>query len=323
VLEDVQRRLRDVADAVGQHRGGLVNPELEADLGALQQKVAGTLDDPLWREVGPMRYFPHSSTVLHRREGYRQLFRLYALLQLITRYEFELFDFESLLETKDTATLYEYWCFFQVKDILDARFAIDEALPLGTTDSGSQKMHGGARIVYQGGLSLHFNWSATGTVGLEAVGLVPDGHERGNSYSKEWRPDIVISHREARLIFDAKNRGHSGKDGFYAEGEGGTILSVRHEDIAKMHAYRDAIDGVIGAFALFPGRINEIFPAHGSGRSWVGVGALALRPDLSGRPDEAQIEQLRALIHGFVERVSDPPMAGYRVEESRGVSRGS
>ena len=323
VLKDVQRRLGDVADAVGEHGGGLVNPQIEAHLGTLQRKVAGTLDDPLWREVGPMRYVPHSSTVLHRREGYRQLFRLYALLQLVTRYAFELFDFENLLETKDTATLYEYWCFFQVKDILDAYFAIEEAWPLVGADGGAQKMVGGARIVYGGGLSLHFNWSATGTRGLEAVGLVPDGYERGNSYSKAWRPDIVINHREARLIFDAKNKGHSGNDGFYAIQEDGTILTVRQEDIAKMHAYRDAINGVVGAFALFPGEIDQIFPAHGSARSWDGVGALALRPDLGGRPDRAQIEDLRALILGFVERVADVPMSGHMVGESRGANPGS
>ncbi len=62
---------------------------------------------------------PVSSQVLQRKEGYRQLYGLYAWLQLVTRQDYGAMEFAELLETKDTATLFEYWCFFVVKEVLE------------------------------------------------------------------------------------------------------------------------------------------------------------------------------------------------------------
>ena len=71
-----------------------------------------------------------------------------------------------------------------------------------------------------------------------------------------------------------------------------------------MHAYRDAIAGVTGAFALFPGTTNRLYPTHGATHPWKGIGALALRPDTAGQPDSKQARNLETLICGFLESVS-------------------
>ena len=302
VLENIERRLEEVSEVVKRHTGGLINPEIGSDLEGLQRKVSGCLDDPFWREVGPLHFVPESSQVLQRREGYRQLFQLHALLQLLTRYDYSLFDFENLLETKDTATLYEYWCFFQVKEILDTRFArIGTELLVRTEDvrQEKQKMEPGVSISYKGGLKLCFNWTFGGSLGFGDVKTFSLRYTPGKSYSAQFRPDIVISHYDRYLVLDAKNKGE-----FYGTFEEGRITRHKPEDLVKMHAYRDAIDGARGAFALFPGTETQLYPAHDASQPWDGIGALALRPDSGGKPEPNQVRNLEALILGFIEVAS-------------------
>jgi len=199
VLEDVAQRLDHVSAAVSQHGGGLVNPEVGSDLGRLKDKVNGCLDDPFWREVGPMRFLPQASTVLQRRQGYRQLYRLHALLRLLTRYDYGLLDFEHLLETKDTATLYEYWCFFQVKEVLDASLGRAGAAPLVSPSDTRTELNQGACLRYDGGLTLRFNWTAAESTALAGVMPVPPSRSPSASYAGAFRPDIVIEIGARRL----------------------------------------------------------------------------------------------------------------------------
>ena len=72
-------------------------------------------------------------------------------------------------------------------------------------------------------------------------------------------------------------------------------------DLKVIHACRDAINCAQGAFALFPGTESRLYPSHGAAQPWDGIGALALRPDTSGRPEPYQIRDLKAIIFGFIE----------------------
>ncbi len=108
----------------------------------------------------------------------------------------------------------------------------------------------------------------------------------------------MVEYAGRRLVLDAKNKGRR-ISGFFGSQEDGTIKTPKPEDIVKMHAYRDAIKGVQGAFALFPGTESVLYPAHGATQPWNGIGALALRPDPEGKPEGAQIRNLEALIWGF------------------------
>lgn len=79
------------------------------------------------------------------------------------------------------------------------------------------------------------------------------------SYGLAYRPDLVLEVEGVRLVFDAK---------FRADVPG---------SIEKMHAYRDAIAGCVGAWALMPcdGREAVEHAALEGG----GVGVMALRPE--------------------------------------------
>lgn len=299
VLEDLVRRLDEVSSTVAQHGGSLVNPEIRFDLERLRRKVDGCLDDPFWRDVGLLRFVPQGSPVLQRREGYRQLYQLHALLQLLTRYDYGLFDFEYLLETKDTATLYEYWCFFQVKTVLDGQYGQAQAEPLVTPSDTRAQVIQGARLRYEGGPTLSFNWTADGSTALASVTPVASARQWQASYAGEFRPDITIEIPGRRLILDAKNKGRR-RNGLFGAQDDGTIQTPNPGDLTKMHAYRDAIAETVGAFALYPGRETCLYPAHGASGSWEGIGALALRPNMSGKPDREGFRDLQALLEGFL-----------------------
>jgi len=296
VLSDIQERLKQLQNVLG----GSVNylhPTLDRDLAALQTQAQGSLEDPLWREVEFMRLVPSSSPVLQRKEGYQQLFGLYSLLQLLTRFDLPCFDFSHLLETKNTATLFEYWCFFLIKDILDKEFGKPRHCQLVNNGQRNQTLIDGISLEYENGLSFSFNRSYSSSNGLASLSMPISGYEWGDSYSHTLYPDFSLHYQERILILDAKYKGE--REGFYGETGSGIIESWKQEDIIKMHAYRDAIASAVGAFILYPGCKTVFYPSFNATRCCQGVGAIALRPGLNAQPEGTGCQMLQALIRDF------------------------
>jgi len=295
-LQSVQRRLKGLATALRGKGGGYLNPDIETYLDAMERKIGMFLSDPLWTDVGAMHFIPAGSQILQRREGYRQLFCLYSLLQLATHCRFDEDDFKNLLETKDTPTLFEYWSFFVVKDILDKINKILSCKTVVSTDPLEQKIIQGICIEYEGGISLWFNRTSPGSPGFMSSEY-PGKIAPNESYSHTLRPDIVISRGDNMLIFDAKFKGQRGD--FYGEGEDGTISTWKDEDIDKMHTYREAIRNVSGAYILYPGEEARVYPAHNAAGRYQGVGALPLKPVDSARPARRHLEDIERIIREF------------------------
>ena len=294
VMEQVAQQLASIET----DNGGYLNPDLSKTLDTLNKQLSTALEDPFWREIGHLRLIPHGSQVLHRKEGYRQFFQLHARLQLLTRQDFQLFDFERLLDTKDSALLYEYWCFLVVKEVVDGLCgpAIDTRLVEG--DAEHRDIEEGLRIKYRKAVSLTYNLSCPG----------PRQRSIGDSYSHTLRPDIVIQCSEALLVLDAKNKinGKRNGDSFGKENDDHTISCAKSDDIDKMHCYRDAITGVIGAFALFPGTIESIYPIADGEPQWQGVGALPLRPQADAEVDPEHRRRLTSIIKDFIHAHAQP-----------------
>lgn len=301
LLQSVQRRLHVLAKALEGKGGGYLNPDIETSLEKMERGLTLFLSDPFWSDVGAMRFIPAGSQVLQRRDGYRQLFRLYSLLQLATHCYFNNDDFQNLLETKDTPTLFEYWSFFVVKDILDNILGkmnkIISCRTVVSTDPLEQKIIQGICIEYEGGISLWFNRTSPGSPGFISSEY-PERIAPNESYSHTLRPDIVISRGGNVLIFDAKFKGQ--RVGFYGEGEDGTISTWKDEDIDKMHTYREAIRNVSGAYILYPGEEARVYPAHNAAGRYQGVGALPLKPDDSARPARRHLEDIERIICEFI-----------------------
>jgi uncharacterized protein len=305
LLEDILMRLKSFESVLDYQSGTYLNPDIAKNIQRLKYKTDYFLSDPMWNDVGQMTFVPSQSTVLQRRDGYRHLFRLYALLNLFTRYRFGMKDFRNLIEMKDVPTLFEYWCFFIVKDILDAKFKSKGAAPIVTHRENQRVVEKGIRITYEGGIVLlyNFEYGASSGLGLSSEDVSKGSdYETSMSYSHNLRPDMVIETAAGkRLILDAKYKGKNGGSGFYGKEKDGTILTHHEEDLNKMHAYRDAIKDVFGAFALYPGKETKIFPAHRAESIFQGVGALALKPISENMAEPEHMENLTKIINAFIE----------------------
>jgi uncharacterized protein len=297
-LQSIQRRLNGLRKTLEGAAGGYLNPDIETYLEQIVKKINLFLADPLWQDVGAMHFIPVGSQVLQRRDGYRQLFRLYSLLQLVSRCDFDLQDFKDLLETKDTPTLFEYWSFFIVKDILDSMKKVISCKTVVSGEPWEQRVIPGIFIQYEDGISLWFNRTYMGSSGFIPSENMNENITTNESYSHALRPDIVISKGSEILIFDAKYKGQ--RSGFYGEGEDGNIFSWKEEDIDKMHTYREAIRDVIGAYILYPGEKAIVYSAHNAGRPFEGVGALPLKPEAGDHPVQKHLEDIKRIIRDFI-----------------------
>lgn len=112
----------------------------------------------------------------------------------------------------------------------------------------------------------------------------------GESWGLGFRPDLTVEHRDRALVLDAK---------FRRDPDTGR---APRDEIVAMHAYRDALRGAWGAWAIYPGDASEAWRSPDGG----GVGALALRPSAS-RDRVARVAALRSLVAAFVRATSPAP----------------
>jgi predicted component of viral defense system (DUF524 family) len=251
----------------------------------LKGQLEMALHDPLFDEVGDMVYFPATSQVLFKRSGYRELLELYRQYLSSKRPAF-FRDLQEAIDSRDVATLYEYWCFFE----LVRRF--EEELGWGEPKLKLEVREGG---------ELAWDVTADFSSGRKLVYNEGFGRGRDRSYSVALRPDFVLYEgREATLVFDAKFRfdvrslpGEQ-EDSYDEDVASGSIERVvKHADLYKMHTYRDALKTVRTAVTLFPGSEESgVFYNWETGgerkgvelaalldEKWPGVGAIPLVPE--------------------------------------------
>lgn len=297
-LESLLAKLEKLGDSLCGKGGGYFNPDISGELSVLHNKISRFLSHNMWREVGPMKFIPANSQVLQRKDGYRQIFRLHSLLQLATRCDFLATNFQNLVEIKDVPTLYEYWCFFQIKTVMDSLSVVQSVTRIVNESPLKHDLSAGLCVEYKNDIKLFFNKTYNGSVGINSQVEVLEYNPGGESYSHTLRPDIIIHKGMRRLIFDAKYKGE--RSGFYGSEDQGTIQTWKDEDIDKMHSYRDAIRGVMGSFILYPGLQNIIYPVYGSNDVYNAVGAVALRPKIEGMNYANEQSLLYSIISSFL-----------------------
>lgn len=223
---------------------------------------------PLFDQVGEMRRFPTESQVLLKRDGYRELLQLWRLLQLARRPFFG--PLQEAIDSRDIATLYEFWCFFALAERLQAELG-PATLELRVTDS-----HG---LEYRA--TAHFGRSAWRLIYNLGFGQRLD---RTGSYSVGLRPDYaLVEGRKAVLVFDAKFR-FDAKDLIIPEdmyeddvARGDSMRVIKRTDLYKMHTYRDAL-GARAAVALYPGDEAVFYDSDMHKRTEISLDEL-LAPD--------------------------------------------
>lgn len=252
-------------------------------------------------ELTPLTRFPADNVVLHRAEGYRTILQLYLQFELAAKLTWQGGDDVYRAGQRDVATLYEYWVYFQLANIV-AGFA-DVTLDYGEL---LQLSHDGMSIMLKKGRKS----KVRGTLNRLGRKLsiefwfnrVFPAKGREGSWTRAMQPDFSLritpvgpntDYATTWIHFDAKYRVETITELFgKQEGEQQLVFGDAEEprtgralraDLLKMHAYRDAIRRSSGAYVIYPGTDEEL--AQEYHEILPGLGAFALRPTKDGNAD--------------------------------------
>ncbi|RVU48320.1 DUF2357 domain-containing protein [Lujinxingia sediminis] len=289
------------------------------ETGALLDELDALLAEELFREVGPLKHFPASNQVLQKRAGYRAVFQAYVQFELASKISWAADDVYGAGQ-RDIATLYEYWVFLQlvqvVADLCDTR--IDRSALLTVDDDGlSVGLRNKTKLAFDGTatgrsgrrmrLELHFNRSFTQKTGSWTRTMRPDCSLRIQPVEGDALAGDIWLHFDAKYRIEVLREILGDEDEEFDVGDEDVVeeTSIRsgakRDDLLKMHAYRDAIRRSAGAYVLYPGttadrirEYSEILP---------GLGAFPLSPTDTGSIRGAP--ELRSFIQEVIDHASN------------------
>lgn len=168
----------------------------------VMEKLESYLQHSLFQEISRAETLPLNSPVLQRKEGYREVLRAWLMYDLAARLVWSGGDDVYAGRKKDVATLYEYWLFFRLLEVMQSVFEIS---PKGISDliEVSQrgldiKLRQGRHIplfgIYRNqirnlNIRFSYNRSFRGYTDFMKSGRVSGS----GSYTASMRPDYTLS----------------------------------------------------------------------------------------------------------------------------------
>jgi len=297
------------------------------------------LDNPMFKEISNPHSLDLNSPVLQRKEGYREIYRIWLMFDIGSKLVWTGGDDVYSAGKKDVALLYEYWVYFKLLSIVESIFSLTKEshnnLLALTNDGLNLNLKSGFQTVVEGisnyglrKLNFEFNYNKTFSG--------QDDFLQQGSWTRNMRPDYSlsiwpsgISIEEAEkqelivhIHFDAKYRVENLTQIFGPENsseEMNTVLNDenrgvhKRSDLLKMHAYKDAIRRTAGAYIIYPGSQNvkwrgfhEIIP---------GLGAFTLRPDKGNDGSLELANFIKAVVDQQLNRASQYERLTYHINE--------
>src|SRR5690606_34959863 len=99
--------------------------KMENESELLIRELEGQLHHSVFKDISRPTTLKLNSPVLQRKEGYREVLRVWLMFDLAAKLIWIGGDDVYRGGKKDVATLYEYWLFFQLLDLLQSIFAIE------------------------------------------------------------------------------------------------------------------------------------------------------------------------------------------------------
>ena len=307
--------------------------EVESDL--LIRELESQLHHTVFKDISRPNTLKLNSPVLQRKEGYREVLRVWLMFDLAAKLIWQGGDDVYSGGKKDIASLYEYWLFFKLLDLLQSIFEIEpkdiSELIKETPDGLSLQLKQGKftalRGIYDSGsrkLNVRFNYNRS----FSGKKSYPDS----GSWTTTLRPDYTLSiwpygiseveaEKQELIVhvhFDAKYKVANLSD--FLEQNADKDLNeekaenrkgiYKNADLLKMHAYKDAIRRTGGAYVLYPGDksinqkgFHEIIP---------GLGAFPVKPSKT----DSGIGELKSfileIIEHFINRASQREKIAFR-----------
>ena len=253
-LDEFGDRLKDAEQVSQSWKDGI------AERGNRLEKLAR---HPFFRGVSRFEGFRQQSLVMQKSAGYAQILTAWLKLKSALRPGGDDID----VGYRPISTLYEFWCFLKMRDVLKARFG--EPVRQDWQDRSPEDLLDVRELTddYSGGdqlckIDVVFKDSACAKTYLLSYQKTYSAKEGADGETiaglNPQRPDIVLSVIDGEstftYLFDAKYR-------IWPKGE---IDASPRAAIDDMHRYRDAIlyrlqkaelkHEIIGAYVLYPGR---------------------------------------------------------------------
>lgn len=302
--------------------GSSADTRLKQEIATLEIQLETTLAADAFRNVSEPDTLPLGSTVLQRKEGYREVYQAWLRFDMAARLVWQGGDDVYGAGQRDIATLYEYWVFFKLLDIVTQVFNLKkptaEMLIETTADGFGLKLKTGEHLAFEGvffesarQLSVRFSYNRS---------FVQNRDIRlAGSWTERMRPDYTLSlwpsdfdeyEAEAQELmvhvhFDAKYRIDNieqifGSDNAESEDEPERKLNTEKQeqregrykraDLLKMHAYHDAIRRTQGAYVLYPGDQSKQW--EGYREILPGIGAFPIKPGSGSQAIEKFIREI-------------------------------
>ncbi|WP_439581094.1 DUF2357 domain-containing protein [Dyadobacter bucti] len=302
----------------------------------LETRLDLMLGHAMFRDVEKPVVLALNSPVLQRKPGYKEVLKVWLMFDLAARLIWRGGDDVYEAGKKDVAALYEYWLFFQLLELVRKVFSIEPAsidnLIKPTRDGLGLQLKQGKHIAVNGvfdgdsrklNVEFSFNRSFSGK----------NDYPQAGSWTTGMRPDYTLSIWPAgvsqmqaetdelivHIHFDAKYKIETVAAIFGEETK--TIDSAdvtaqspdyRHDDLLKMHSYKDAIRRTAGAYVLYPGSAEKPYKWKGFHELIPGLGAFAVRPSRVNSGVEDLRSFLDDVIRHFLNRASQREKVAFR-----------
>lgn len=282
ILKATIRRLEDF---ITRYKKSVKNSEeavlLDAD--RMIRKVRNVLNDSFLRGVSEYTPAQSMSLVFGMAPGYRELYKYYLMMQRGLSVHGDFFR----ISVKDTAQLYEYWCFIKLFTLLKQHYRLVSPDIIKIDNSGIT-----VTLVKGKQSKACFINPKTG----EQISLIYNPGET-KTQTVNQKPDNVLELEKKgtkvsyKYVFDAKYRIEKEPESpFYPDPNNNPGPKV--DDINTMHRYRDSIvyeneqskftfeKTMFGAYILFPYEDEELYKNHHFYKSIesVNIGGLPFLP---------------------------------------------
>lgn len=312
---------------ISNHPNAGVRLKEEADV--VSEKLETHLQHDLFKEVSRPTTLKLNSPTLQKKEGYREVLNVWLKFDLAAKLIWNGGNEVYSGGKKDIATLYEYWLFFKLLDVIQSIFEIEskeiEKLIIPTNDNLSLQLKQGKVTALIGtytkanrDLNVRFNYNRSFKGGTDDI-------SKTGSWTTTLRPDYTLSiwptklnENEAEateqivhIHFDAKYKvanikqilGEEKSDESLDDEKIDNLKGIyKNADLLKMHAYKDAIRRTSGAYVLYPGEIEKSI--RGFHEILPGLGAFPIKP-VESTNETVHLENfIKEVLKHFLNRAS-------------------
>ena len=287
---------------------------IQDKLNVFREEIDYYLSAKFFNHISTMDYVPFNSQVLQKKEGYREIFQYFLMLEFSFRLSWDDLNNKFKGFEKKLSELYEYWCYFKILKVLNdlslIKINFEDVFEVNKTNWAINVIKGKRS-------SKKFRLNIRGhDVSIELFyNLTFSDKSDYKSYSLAFKPDytllITTAVDQHFIHFDAKYKSELEVIDFYEKIGEKSSSDIEKEidkrdsleekeyvykdaDIYKMHTYKDSILLSSGSYVLYPGTKSKYFKQEDL--VIPSVGAFSLTPGSTDVEEENLTKFIKKII---------------------------